>query len=368
MRAILALGIFMLGLNSAAPEPEYSSLLGQYFHITRATAHASLVSLESSIGRGDQAVASALQPADLRTSDRPIEIPSDAPVTLELLQSPDAAAAANPDNGTDRPSLSMGDLCNALMASAEQNDLPVPFFANLIWQESRLRDDAVSPVGAQGIAQFMPRVAIASGLNDPFDPRQAIPASARLLRTLRQQFGNLGFVAAAYNAGARRVSEWLGHRRVLPRETRTYVVRVTGRSVEDWRKTPPSDSALQFERRLPCRELPTFASLEQQRAAQQKQEAEARAEEAQAKQEAEAKDANPAAAKAPAVKNPRRLAAKHNGRGKHRMIADRNNYGRRQDKSEATREIRHGKHQAQRAQSAAHEKHKAPHIRKLARA
>ena len=96
-----------------------------------------------------------------------------------------------------------------------------------------------------GIAQFMPETAAEHGLGDPFDPLQAISASARLLRDLRGQFGNLGFAAAAYNAGAQRVSEWLERRRKLPRETRSYVVNVTGRSVEDWRKTPAG-------RRRPC--------------------------------------------------------------------------------------------------------------------
>ena len=51
---------------------------------------------------------------------------------------------------------------------------------------------------------------------------------------LRDQFGNLGLVAAAYNAGARRVMQWLERRRSLPRETRGYVLHVTGRSVQEW--------------------------------------------------------------------------------------------------------------------------------------
>jgi len=87
--------------------------------------------------------------------------------------------------------------------------------------------------------------------------------SARLLRALRQHFGNLGFVAAAYNAGAHRVGEWLDHHRALPRETRNYVVRVTGRTIEAWRKSPLDDSRLTFARPLPCRKLPAFADLEQ---------------------------------------------------------------------------------------------------------
>jgi hypothetical protein len=174
------------------------------------------------------------------------------------LSSP-ASAAVESDDAAPQ---SLDQLCLALLTSAENSDLPVPFFANLLWQESRLRHDAVSPVGAQGIAQFMPQVADEVGLGDPFDPRQAIRASARFLHALRAQFGNLGFVAAAYNAGAHRVSEWLTHRRRLPRETRTYVARVTGRTVDEWRKEPPSDSALMFARPLPCRGLPAFADLE----------------------------------------------------------------------------------------------------------
>jgi soluble lytic murein transglycosylase-like protein len=166
---------------------------------------------------------------------------------------------------------SVDDLCNALMTSARDNDLPVPFFANLIWQESRLQRDSVSKAGALGIAQFMPDVAAEVGLDDPFDPHQAIPASARLLKVLREHFGNLGYVAAAYNAGAGRVGLWLDRRHPLPRETRTYVLRVTGRTAESWRRSPLHDSKLTFARSLPCRTLPAFAELEQaqQRDAQQ---------------------------------------------------------------------------------------------------
>jgi hypothetical protein len=114
-----------------------------------------------------------------------------------------------------------------------------------------------------GIAQFMPETAAETGLDNPFDPRKAIPASAHFLRELRLEFGNLGFVAAAYNAGARRVIEWLEHRNSLPRETRGYVVRVTGLSVDAWRKMAVNDDALAFVEHLPCRNLPAFASMEQ---------------------------------------------------------------------------------------------------------
>ena len=62
---------------------------------------------------------------------------------------------------------------------------------------------------AQGIAQFMPGTADERGLLDPFNPVQALPKSAEFLAELRSEFGNLGLAAAAYNAGPRRVRDWL---------------------------------------------------------------------------------------------------------------------------------------------------------------
>src|SRR5262245_34396832 len=113
--------------------------------------------------------------------------------------------------------------CQALAAAAAANDLPVVFFLRLIWQESRFNPDAVSPVGAQGIAQFMPETARLNRLEDPFNPHEAIAKSAQLLRDLNREFGNLGFAAAAYNAGPGRVHDWLAAHRMLPDETQAYV-------------------------------------------------------------------------------------------------------------------------------------------------
>jgi hypothetical protein len=115
-------------------------------------------------------------------------------------------------------------LCPLIQSVAADNGLPVEFFARLIWQESRLRPDAIGPVTrsgkrAQGIAQFMPATAADRLLLDAFDPAQALPKSAEFLRELRAQFGNLGLAAAAYNAGPQRVQDWLAGKRRLPSET-----------------------------------------------------------------------------------------------------------------------------------------------------
>jgi hypothetical protein len=119
--------------------------------------------------------------------------------------------------------------------------LPQEFFARVIWQESRFRPDTVGPrrrngESAQGIAQFMPTTAAERGLLDPFDPVQALPKAAQFLRELKDQFGNLGLAAAAYNAGPARVRGWLSGARRLSAETRNYVAAVTGVPADEWAK------------------------------------------------------------------------------------------------------------------------------------
>jgi hypothetical protein len=130
-------------------------------------------------------------------------------------------------------------LCLMIESAARAHDLPVEFFARVIWQESRFRPDAVGPMTrsgqrAQGIAQFMPGTAAERSLLDPFDPVQALPKSAEFLKELHEQFGNLGLAAAAYNAGPGRVRGWLAGTASMPQETRNYVSAITGRSVDDW--------------------------------------------------------------------------------------------------------------------------------------
>ncbi len=125
-------------------------------------------------------------------------------------------------------------LCRLIEGAAAKQNMPVSFLTRLLFQESSFRPNVVSPAGAQGVAQFMPGTAQERGLANPFDPEQAIPASAAFLADLRQQFGNLGLAAAAYNAGAGRVGAWLRGAGGLPFETRDYVQRITGRDASDW--------------------------------------------------------------------------------------------------------------------------------------
>jgi hypothetical protein len=151
-------------------------------------------------------------------------------------------------------------MCLMIESAARANDLPLEFFARVIWQESRFQSDAVGPVTrngqrAQGIAQFMPGTASERRLLDPCDPVQALPKSAEFLSELRNQFGNLGLAAAAYNAGPRRVQEWRAGTGAMPQETRNYVSAITGATVDDWAAAGRGGKMLDRAPNTSCREL-----------------------------------------------------------------------------------------------------------------
>ena len=158
-------------------------------------------------------------------------------------------------------------ICLMVEGAARSNGLPVEFFARVIWQESRFRPEEVGPQTrsgdrAEGIAQFMPGTAAERRLLDPFDPVQALPKSADFLRELREQFGNLGLAAAAYNAGPQRVRDWIAGKRAIPAETRHYVLAITGRSIDDWLATRGTQADATDRPAPNCRQL--MATLKQQ--------------------------------------------------------------------------------------------------------
>jgi hypothetical protein len=149
------------------------------------------------------------------------------------------AAALSQPAPARAQSPSVDEICHTLAQAAADNELPEEFFTRLIWQESRFDPKAVSPKGAQGIAQFMPQTATLRGLANAFEPLQALRESASYLRELRTTFGgNFGLAAAAYNAGPGAVEAWLGGRALLPFETQAYVRIVTGYAAEAWTSKP----------------------------------------------------------------------------------------------------------------------------------
>lgn len=156
----------------------------------------------------------------------------------------------------------MSRICRLIEAQARIHGMEPDFFARLIWRESRFDHRALSPAGAQGIAQFMPATASARGLDDPWNPEEAIPASAAFLADLRRAFGNWGLAAAAYNGGPGRVEAFLARGARLPWETVRYVRAITFRPVE-WFRAPgreveprPLDPDRSFG--AACRDLPVM--------------------------------------------------------------------------------------------------------------
>jgi len=114
----------------------------------------------------------------------------------------------------------------AINRAAQRWSVSARLLAAQIYVESGFNPFATSPAGAQGIAQFMPGTARGIGLDDPFDPTDAIDAQAHLMRDLLRRFGAVPLALAAYNAGPAPVAA-CGCVPPIP-ETRGYVARILG--------------------------------------------------------------------------------------------------------------------------------------------
>jgi hypothetical protein len=147
-------------------------------------------------------------------------------------------AAANTNTTTTTPTLADTNLpMSQYVAIAEQDaskyGISPVYFVRQINQESGFNPYAVSPVGAVGIAQFIPSTAAGLGVN-PYDPISALDGAARMMAGLSNQYGgNYAKALAAYNAGPGAVdnavaaggANWLSF---LPAETQNYVAVIMG--------------------------------------------------------------------------------------------------------------------------------------------
>jgi hypothetical protein len=148
----------------------------------------------------------------------------------------------------------VSDVCMVIERAAGRHGLDPHFVARLLWKESLFEPGAISPVGAMGIAQFMPGTAEMVGLDDPFNPAKAIEASARYLRKLTDGFGSIGMAAVAYNGGENRAARYLAEGGNLPWETQDYVQAITGLTAASWRDSPPKTLDIRLDKQRPFRE------------------------------------------------------------------------------------------------------------------
>ena len=107
------------------------------------------------------------------------------------------------------------------------------YFVRQINQESGFNPYAVSPAGAEGIAQFEPGTAAGMGIN-PWNPVQALQGAAKLMASYNRMYGgDYAKALAAYNGGTGTVqyavnncgASWLN---CLPGETRHYIYVIMG--------------------------------------------------------------------------------------------------------------------------------------------
>lgn len=114
-------------------------------------------------------------------------------------------------------------------------DVPERWIREVMRQESGGRANATSPVGAMGLMQVMPgtyaelRRRYSLG-DDPYHPYDSIMAGTAYIREMYDLYGSPAFLAA-YNAGPRRLEDFLYNNRGLPAETRNYVARVGPRVI-----------------------------------------------------------------------------------------------------------------------------------------
>jgi hypothetical protein len=167
------------------------------------------------------------------------------PAPSEVSPAP-SAPAASPEAPAG-PILPAKSPIESLIAAAASRHLIDPdFIASVVKAESGFIPTAVSPKGALGLMQLMPRTAASLGVENVLDPAANVEGGTKYLRQLLDQYNGDALKAlAAYNAGPQRVDQYGG---VPPfPETRAYITRI----IEDYNRkkhqqqahppTPPAD-------------------------------------------------------------------------------------------------------------------------------
>jgi soluble lytic murein transglycosylase-like protein len=167
---------------------------GFRIHADSHTADGSVIRLQTSQGAIEiqASTVSAFEQEDYAA-------PVFTPATVAPAAAPLIAVALTPQELVTRAALHAG--------------LPPAIVHSIARAESGYREDAVSPKGAIGLMQLMPKTAAELDA-DPRDPQQNAEAGARYLRDLLQRYENdphqVSKAVAAYNAGPAAVDRYHG--------------------------------------------------------------------------------------------------------------------------------------------------------------
>ncbi len=157
----------------------------------------------------------------IESFEPPENAPSDASVAASRI---DEAPRSGPAP-VDDPIQSL------IAAAATRYRIDPDFVTSVVGAESGFNPQAVSPKGAAGLMQLIPRTAAGLGVRNVWDPTANVDAGTKYLRQLLDRYqGDALKALAAYNAGPQRVQQFGG---VPPYpETRAYISRV----IEDFNR------------------------------------------------------------------------------------------------------------------------------------
>ena len=121
---------------------------------------------------------------------------------------------------------SPSDINDIIEHASKTHDVDPKLIKSVIRAESDFDVNATSSKGAMGLMQLMPDTAQDLGVKNCYNPVENIMAGTRYLKSLLNRYdGNVELTLAAYNWGMGNVER---HPDRLPKETRTYIARVSG--------------------------------------------------------------------------------------------------------------------------------------------
>lgn len=131
-----------------------------------------------------------------------------------------------------------GHLKPMFTSTAKSTALRPELIAAVAYQESRFKAGVCSSVGACGVMQLMPGTARDLKVADRKDAHASIKGGAKYLAELSKKYdGNIGLTLASYNWGTGNVDKWVKRGASadrMPKETRDYVIQITGQDVDVW--------------------------------------------------------------------------------------------------------------------------------------